>query len=331
MQFQNKFKIDFTRISYLTALTLIFSYIEMILPKFLPFLKLGLSNIIILSSLSLNFSSFFLLTILKAFSNSIFSGTLFTPFFLISILQSSISGIFMFLLFKLNNLLKTKLVSLYGISIFGSILSGIIQIFSASFFLDYSIYSFLPIFIIFNLFSGILTAFFSNYLNIPQKIPEIEIKENFIQQKKNSNSKEIFFIILALTFSILIFTFENLTFLIICTILSFLIQIISKRKLKILPHLFLWIFIFLTSILTPQGKVLFSIANFSITSGALFLALIKSLQLSAISAISQSLTKLNFNSIKILSKTFFYFKLITKKLENKPLKVKTIQEAILLK
>ena len=54
------------QLAFLTALTLLFSYIEMILPRFVPFFRLGLANVVILLSLELYFGLFFLLALLKA-------------------------------------------------------------------------------------------------------------------------------------------------------------------------------------------------------------------------------------------------------------------------
>ena len=308
MESQNK-KIDFNRISYLCAISLIFSYAEMILPKITPFLKLGLSNIVILSAFSLNFLSFFLLTILKSLTSSIFSGTLFTPFFIISIFQSVLSGFLMFFLWRLNKFFNKKLFSIYGISVLGSVFSGFVQIFLASFYLSTEIFSLLGIVSIFNLISGLITAFFADYFEISENIP------SFTEQNLPAKNrfKNLFLIFAVLSFSICVFIFDNLYFLLISTILSFIFQIFSKRKIKILPHISIWIFVLVTSLFSPSGKVFFSLGNFSITSGALLLGIKKSLKLSCVSALSQCLVCLDFSSNKIFSPIFAHFKIILKK------------------
>ena len=73
------------RIAYLSALTLLFSYAEMLLPRFVPFFRLGLGNIAILLAFDLSLPSFLLLTVFKAITASLMAGTLFSPFFLISL------------------------------------------------------------------------------------------------------------------------------------------------------------------------------------------------------------------------------------------------------
>ena len=88
------------KIACLTALTLLFSYIEMLFPRILPFFKPGLSNIVILLSLEMNIFPFFLLSVLKAFASSLAGGILFSPFFLISLCQSVLSAFVMRLVYK---------------------------------------------------------------------------------------------------------------------------------------------------------------------------------------------------------------------------------------
>ena len=192
MEFRNKIP-ESEKISYFTALSLIFSYAELFIPRIIPFLKFGLSNIVILSAFSLNFSSFFILTILKSVCSSIFSGTIFTPFFLISLAQSVLSGIFMFFLFKLNKFCHEKFLSFYGISICGSVLSGIIQTFLVSLYLGKEIFSLMGIILIFNMISGISTAFLKNFFKIPDKIPHLaERSRKKISKKKCRNNFSIY-------------------------------------------------------------------------------------------------------------------------------------------
>ena len=96
MQLSNK-----NRIAYLASLTLLFSYGELFIPRFIPFFRLGLGNIAILLAFTLSPLEFLILTFIKAISSCLVSGTLFTPFFLISVSQSVVSGFLMYLLVKL--------------------------------------------------------------------------------------------------------------------------------------------------------------------------------------------------------------------------------------
>lgn len=120
------------KIAFLTSLSLLFSYIETIVPKFTPFLKLGLANTIVISALNFDFPSFFILICAKTIISSLFGGTLLSPFFVISICQSFGSSFAMFFLNKLNILIKKRFCSVYGISIFGASISSFIQILLSS-------------------------------------------------------------------------------------------------------------------------------------------------------------------------------------------------------
>lgn len=317
MSLQNK-----NCIAYLTSLSLLFSYAEFFLPRF-AFFKLGLSNIVILSSLNLNFSSFMILCFLKSISSSFLSGTLFSPFFLISLGQSIFSGL---LMFALNLIFKNrKFVSIYGISVLGSSFSALVQIFLASLYLGFGTFSLLAYLLIFSVFSGIFTAYFCIKLNLESyvenkknlSLPQEFLQDDFslnsnlnLKSESNlkSNIKSIILILLILIFSVAIFMIQNIYILLACFVISLILQIIFGRKVLILPHIFTWIFVIISCILVPSGKNLFMIFKFPVTQGALFNGIKKSLQLSATMALSQCATKINFADRTLLGLIFFYFK-----------------------
>ncbi len=324
MSLQNK-----NCVAYLTSLSLLFSYAEFFLPRF-AFFKLGLSNIVILSSLNLNFSSFMILCFLKSLTSSFLSGTLFSPFFLISLGQSIFSGLLMFalnLIFK-----KRKFVSLYGISVLGSAFSALVQIFLASLYLGFGTFSLLGYLLIFSVFTGIFTAYFCVKLNLESYVenkknlsaPEdfnFDFKSKNLATKsksenKKSKTKSIILISLILIFSLAIFMIQNIYVLLGCFLVSLILQIIFGRKILILPHIFTWIFVIISCLLIPSGKNLFKILNFPITQGALFIGIKKSLQLSASMALSQCAAKIDFMDKSLLGLTFFYFKNLCESFKN---------------
>lgn len=133
-------------LAYLNAITLLLSYVEMILPRFVPFFRLGLANSVILLALDLDFGPFLILAVLKAAAASLMGGTLFSPFFLISLFQSVVSALVMRLLYKL---ISKKAVSIYGISIAGSAISAVIQIGLASLYIGNRTFSLLGPMLIF--------------------------------------------------------------------------------------------------------------------------------------------------------------------------------------
>ncbi|MCI7567021.1 MAG: Gx transporter family protein [Treponema sp.] len=297
MQFQNK-----NKIAYLGALTLLFSYAEMLLPRFTPFFRIGLGNIAILLAFDLNPLSFMLLTLIKAFASSLMAGTLFSPFFLISLGQSFFSGMMMYLLARLNRKCKNKLFSLYGISILGSAVSALIQIFLSTLYLGKGTYSLLGPMLLFSLFSGIITAFFSLILHIPEQAPNLIRKEN-VEKKQ----PVLLLALLILSASAAIFMIKNLIILSLALILALILQLISGRKIYIFPHISLWIFVVISTLFIPNGEVLIKIGTFSITKGSLIMGITKALKLSIVSALSQCAASLKPRGDRPLALVLAYF------------------------
>ena len=297
MQFQNK-----NKIAYLGALTLLFSYAEILLPRFTPFFRIGLGNIAILLAFDLNPLSFMLLTLIKAFASSLMAGTLFSPFFLISLGQSFFSGMMMYLLARLNRKCKNKLFSLYGISILGSAVSALIQIFLSTLYLGKGTYSLLGPMLLFSLFSGIITAFFSLILHIPEQAPNLIRKEN-VEKKQ----PVLLLALLILSASAAIFMIKNLIILSLALILALILQLISGRKIYIFPHISLWIFVVISTLFIPNGEVLIKIGTFSITKGSLIIGITKALKLSIVSALSQCAASLKPRGDRPLALVLAYF------------------------
>ena len=297
MQFQNK-----NKIAYLGALTLLFSYAEMLLPRFTPFFRIGLGNIAILLAFDLNPLSFMLLTLIKAFASSLMAGTLFSPFFLISLGQSFFSGMMMYLLARLNRKCKNNLFSLYGISILGSAVSTLIQIFLSTLYLGKGTYSLLGPMLLFSLINKIITAFFRLILHIPEQAPNLIRKEN-VEKKQ----PVLLLALLILSASATIFMIKNLIILSLALILALILQLISGRKIYIFPHISLWIFVVISTLFIPNGEVLIKIGTFSITTGSLIIGITKALKLSIVSALSQCAASLKPRGDRPLALVLAYF------------------------
>ena len=295
------------RIAYLSALTLLFSYAELFLPRFLPFFRLGLGNVAVLLSFSLDPLSFTLLTIIKAVASCLMSGTLFSPFFLISFVQSVISGLFMYGIVKL---FRGRLISIYGVSMLGSACSAVIQIWLSSLYLGEGTNALLGPMLLFSLFSGIVTAWLSRILHIPEEVPELvkqEKPEISAETEKKQKTKTICMICAILIASIIIMMLKNIYILLAALVLSFIAQILSKRKIKIVPHISIWLFVIISTLMMPQGKILYSFAGWNITNGALMSGIEKAIKLSALSALSQCLASLRPTGEGILSLSLSFF------------------------
>ena len=120
-----------SRLPVLAALSLFLSTVEYMIPKPLPFMRLGLANAPLLIALRLPPSSFFMMVFVKILGQALISGTLFSYIFLLSLSGTTLSATAMYLLRRASS---EKYMSLAGVSITGALVSNITQIALARFF-----------------------------------------------------------------------------------------------------------------------------------------------------------------------------------------------------
>ena len=107
------------------AICLFLASIEYVIPKPLPFLRIGLANLPLLIALDLfSVPHFFLLLGIKILGQSLIQGSLFSFTFLLSLGGSLASGLVML---AARRVLKRS-VSLIGISILGALASNLVQL-----------------------------------------------------------------------------------------------------------------------------------------------------------------------------------------------------------
>ena len=327
------------QIARLAALTLVFSYAELLLPRFIPFFRLGLGNAAILMALALglSFPSFMLLCVVKTLAANVMAGTLFSPFFLVSLAQSLSSALLMFMLnficqgkAETENSSRRALMSIYGISISGAAVSAVVQLALSSLYLGQGTWSLLGPMLLFNLISGIITAWLAEILGDYNKGGE-GLARNMTHSSRvqdhlartsllatpssggpapRNDPLKILWLALLLTAGAAVFFIKNVYVLCAVLSISLLAQKICGRKILLLPHISLWLFVLVTSVLVPNGRVLFSVLGFSITQGALFTGLQKALRLSAVSALSQCAVTVKPGEETILGLTLSYYKLM---------------------
>jgi heptaprenyl diphosphate synthase len=117
-------------VALLGACCLFLSSIEYLLPKPIPFLRIGIANLPILLALDLLSPPLVLLVVaLKVAGQALLAGTLFSYVFLFSLVGSAASGITMILLRKLFR----RRMSLVGIGVLGAFLSNAAQLVLARF------------------------------------------------------------------------------------------------------------------------------------------------------------------------------------------------------
>lgn len=113
-------------LAILGALCLFLSTIEYLIPKPLPFIRIGLANIPIMLAIDLfSFKSYILLVILKVVGQAIITGSLFSYVFLFSLGGTFASALGMYVLRKA---IGKQNISFIGIGIIGALLSNSLQI-----------------------------------------------------------------------------------------------------------------------------------------------------------------------------------------------------------
>lgn len=154
----SKIRIDL--VALFAACALFLSTIEYMIPKPIPFLRLGIANIPLIIALGI-FSNreYFLLLLLKVLGQALISGTIFSYIILFSLAGSLSSAIFMLITYSL---FKDK-VSRVGISLAGSFASTISQLFISRIILfKEATFVIAPLFLFSGLISSIILGIFAN-------------------------------------------------------------------------------------------------------------------------------------------------------------------------
>jgi heptaprenyl diphosphate synthase len=111
--------------AFLAALCLFLSTVEYIIPKPIPFLRLGLANLPVLISLRfLSVPALLLLILLKVLGQALVQGTLVSYVFLFSLAGTLSSGLLMILLSRILG----RHISLIGLSVLGALASNLAQV-----------------------------------------------------------------------------------------------------------------------------------------------------------------------------------------------------------
>lgn len=257
------------RIAALTSLALLFSLAENLIPKPLPFFRLGLANIPLLLAVSkMGAGEFFALSFLKAVANSYLAGTLFSPFFLISLSQSLTSALAMYIC---HYTLKDK-VSLYGISLTGAAASAFTQLFLASMLIGSGIWSLLPLFLILSFVAAFITAHIAKHMHY-----DIDAAEMRTEKGTGINRTFSLSLFLIIFFSSLL---ESIALNAALFIIMIPISLHLKRKFRPLNYITLIAISLFSSLIVPRGEVIARVLAFPITDEALRTGMRQALRLS---------------------------------------------------
>ncbi|MEW5818000.1 MAG: Gx transporter family protein [Spirochaetota bacterium] len=146
-------------VALFAAFSIFLSTIEYLIPRPLPFFRLGLANLPILIALDIMEPQFVILLIaLKALTSGLINGTLFSYIFLFSFTGSFGSGIVMLALWKIG---KNR-ISLIGVSMLGALSSNLVQLLLAGrLVVGEGIWLIGPPFLIAGFITSILLGFFA--------------------------------------------------------------------------------------------------------------------------------------------------------------------------
>ncbi|MDR2192876.1 MAG: Gx transporter family protein [Treponema sp.] len=118
-------------LALLGALCLFLSSIEYMMPKPLPFMRIGIANLPLMLALDIfGWGDFFLLVLIKILGQALITGTLFSYVFLFSLAGTILSACTMFFLRRLCG----SRIGFIGIGTAGAMLSTVSQLVLASFF-----------------------------------------------------------------------------------------------------------------------------------------------------------------------------------------------------
>ena len=145
------------KLAFFTAFAVTVYVLESFIPKPLPFMRLGLANIVILLLLfSDDYSSAFIVAISKTIIGGFFSGAIFSPSTILSI-SGSIVALSLMILF-----IRSKFgFSIIGISIIGAVSHNLTQILVVRFLLikENSIFYLTPVLVIMGIVTGIIIGY----------------------------------------------------------------------------------------------------------------------------------------------------------------------------
>ena len=146
-------------LALLGAFCLFLSTIEYMIPKPLPFMRIGIANLPLMMALDIfSFPVFTILVAIKIFGQALITGTLFSYVFLFSLAGTSFSALSMY---ALRLFLGRNNLSMIGISILGAMVSNISQLVMAWVFIfRNNIWFIVPPFLAAGLISGAALGFF---------------------------------------------------------------------------------------------------------------------------------------------------------------------------
>ena len=161
-------------IAMLLSIAIVISYLESLIPVFVPGVKLGLANVIILIMIyEFRFHEALLVDILRILIVALLRGTFLNPIFFMSISGAISSFIIMFIFSKI------KIFTAVGVSVLGSFFHAFGQIIACMIILSLKeVINYLPIIAMLSIGTGLISGFITDtYLRRSITIKYIPVKE----------------------------------------------------------------------------------------------------------------------------------------------------------
>jgi len=272
------------------ALCFFLSAIEFIIPKPLPFLRVGLANIPLMLALDvLSFPAFLLLATIKIFGQAFISGTLFSYLVFFSAAGTFGAALTMYALHGISR----KALSLAGIGVAGAFVSNTVQLFIGRFFIfGEGIWYMLPPFLLIGAVTSLLLGIFCEsfaaesewYAQITHSVSSFSIQlPEDVPQANHPKLRLVsgFALLIALLF------IPGLPAKAVILAAGLFLCIAEKQKIHGIAFCISTAGIIVCHSFIPVGKELFSIGRFPVTSGALLNGLEKAVILQAMIAVSR--------------------------------------------
>ena len=284
-------------IALLGAFCLFLSVVEYLIPKPLPFMRIGLANLPLMFALDiLPFPSFLILVCIKVIGQGLITGTLFSYVFLFSLTGTFLSALVMF---ALRKVFGCNRITFIGIGTAGAFISNVSQLALAYMFIfkenaRYIAPPFLAVGIVTGIVLGIFCETFirhSRWYGKKEEIGErkegsvqkIDVKNNFYDNNFSANTLFIagILIIPALLFN------PSTEFRIVQFLFFWILALVCRKKTNPLITILIIAIIIAFNLIIPYGRVLFSIGAFKITSGALTAGIHRAFTLAALVMLSK--------------------------------------------
>jgi heptaprenyl diphosphate synthase len=172
-------------VALLGAFCLFLSTIEYMIPKPMPFMRLGIANLPLLLALDMfTFKAYLLLLMIKIIGQALVTGTLFSYIFLFSLAGSAASALIMF---GMRKSLGQKRISFIGVSVAGAVISNLVQIFLARLFVfGSSVKYIVPPFLAAGIITGIALGVFCEYFTQQSRWYKAHIDGDFRPERTSS-------------------------------------------------------------------------------------------------------------------------------------------------